>query len=72
MMRLKLPEIPVRVPQTKAPRIRKPAWYKATLEDKDNYTTLLDIKLKDAGVPRLCRCFLSMGNTHWGERPSCH
>ena len=69
-MRLKLPEIPVRVPQTKAPRIRKPAWYKATLEDKDNYTTLLDIKLKEAVVPESLSCadVSCQCETHTGER----
>ena len=56
MMRLKLPAIPARATQPEVPRRQKPAWYKATQEDKDNYTTVLDLKLKEAAVPESMNC----------------
>ena len=40
MMKIKLEEIPVRNQQKEAARIRKPAWYKATDEDRHQYTSL--------------------------------
>ena len=56
MMRLRLPAIQARAPQPAIPRTRKPAWYKATQEDKDHYTSVLDQKLKDVDVPQSIFC----------------
>ena len=70
MMRLRLPAIPARSSQPDVPTTRKPAWYNATQEDKENYTTVLDLKLKDDVIPEImgytdvhCQC-----ESHTGER----
>ena len=49
MMKVELGSIPERVQQPTLPRPRKPAWYKANIEQKNEYTALLEQKL--AGIP---------------------
>ena len=51
MMKLRLPAIPVRPPQPPASRPRRPAWYKATVEQKAQYTSILDSRLQELDVP---------------------
>ena len=48
MMKLKLDQfVTSRPKQSEEPRTRKPAWYKATLEDKNYYTDSLDTHLRE-------------------------
>ena len=56
MMKIKLPEVSARVNQPEVPRLRKPAWYKATQHDKDQYTLALDHKLKQLVIPHSMNC----------------
>ena len=64
MIKIKLSQgVTLRSLEQDIPRPRKPAWYKATLEDKDKYTELLDLKLRDLEIPEsldcmdiLCKC----------------
>ena len=56
MMRLKLPANPTKPLQPETPRMSRPAWYKATMEDKHQYTTTLDLRLKDINVPGSIHC----------------
>ena len=49
-------EVMLRTEQSDMPRLRKPAWYKATDEDKNSYTTLLDDKLKNLDIPATLDC----------------
>ena len=57
MMKIKVDQIKIRAAQQpEASRPRKPAWYKATQEQKDQYTDLLDLKLKDLVIPDSLAC----------------
>ena len=64
MMKLKLPAITARAPQPPALRPRRPAWYKATEEQKSGYTAVLNERLEDITFPTLsmeckdvhCKC----------------
>ena len=56
MMKIELADIPARIQQREAARGRKPAWYKATDEDKHQYTTLLEEKLQDIAFPDSYSC----------------
>ena len=56
MMKIQLVDIPVKDQQREPARARKPAWYKATHEDKLQYTSLLEEKLQDIPVPDSYNC----------------
>ena len=56
MMKLKLPEILLKKIQPDVPTLRRPAWYKASQEEKEQYTLLLDDKLKGLNVPNSISC----------------
>jgi hypothetical protein len=57
MMKIKLnQEIMHKDQQSDVPKVRKPAWYKATQEDKNNYTELLDMQLREIFIPDSLSC----------------
>ena len=56
MMKLKLPKVSTKATQPAVPRLRRPAWYKATQDHKDQYTLVLDDKLKQLDVPDSLHC----------------
>ena len=57
MMKLKLDQfVTSRPKQSEEPRTRKPAWYKATLEDKNYYTDSLDTHLRELSLPESLNC----------------
>ena len=56
MMKIKLQDILARTKQPEQPRLRKPAWFKASEEEKNQYTTLLDQKLNDLAAPASLSC----------------
>ena len=57
VMKIKIDqEITYKPQQSDFPKVRKPAWYKATQEDKDNYTELLDMHLRDIYIPDSLSC----------------
>ena len=45
-----------KVEQPEIPRLRRPAWFKATHENKNQYTELLDKKLKELETPNSLNC----------------
>ena len=56
-MKVKVDQIKIRAAeQPEASRPRRPAWYKATQEQKDQFTDLLDLKLKDLVIPDSLAC----------------
>ena len=56
MMKLELPAITARQPQPEIKGRRKPSWYKATQEQRDEYTSMLDQKVKDLTIPDSIEC----------------
>ena len=57
MMKIKLDQAAkIKVQQPEIPRLRRPAWYKATEEQKDQYTDHLDIRLKELAIPDSLNC----------------
>ena len=57
MMKLKLDQIVTsKTRQSEKSRLRKPAWYKATQDDRNNYTGMLDIHLKNLTIPESLSC----------------
>ena len=57
MMKLKLDQIvTIKTKQSGKSRLRKPAWYKATQDDRNNYTDTLDIHLKNLTIPDSLSC----------------
>ena len=56
MMKIKLPKVSIRASQPDVPSLRRPAWYKATQEQKDQYTFLLEQKLNEFDVPKSIKC----------------
>ena len=51
MMKIRFEDIPTKIKEPKPTRSRTPAWYKATEDDKNQYTVLLDQKLSDLIPP---------------------
>ena len=71
MMRLRLPAVPVRPLQPSTSRTRRLAWYKATVEEKAQYTSMLDRKLQDLTVPvhsMECKDTHCKSETHASDR----
>ena len=56
MMKINLPDIPVKEEQPESRPIRRPAWYKAAPEEKLLYTQVLDEKLRQLIIPESLRC----------------
>ena len=56
MMKLNIDQVKVKTQQPAPFRPRRPAWYKATSEQKDDYTLLLDTKLRDLTQPEGLHC----------------
>ena len=57
MMKLKLKEaLPSKVPIKNLPQPRRPAWLKASENDKHLYTTLLEEKLQNISEPKELTC----------------
>ena len=57
MMKIQLSqEVTGRAEYPDKPRMRKPAWYKATPDDKNSYTELLDSKLRAIDIPSSLEC----------------
>ena len=54
MMKVDIGEIPVKEPEPAVARPRRPAWYKATPEQKNEYTVLLEEKLASIPLPVSC------------------
>ena len=49
---------------------RKPAWYKASLVDIENYKTDMEARMQSLPVPNSLECFdpLCSGPSHWSDR----
>ena len=56
MLKLKIEKLNVKSQQQAPFKPRRPAWYKATPEHKDEYTTLLDAKLRALVLPDTLTC----------------
>ena len=63
MMKIKVAQVQTKISQVETQNFRKPAWYKATQEDKDHYTSLLESRLRALTIPDnlncqdvLCKC----------------
>ena len=56
IMKLSIADLPSRPKQPDSVKIRKPAWYKATEMDKNEYTGLLNHKLSDLVPPACLMC----------------
>ena len=58
MMKINVADLKSECPKTTgSSKIRKPAWYKATESDKNDYTALLGEKLADLVPPDTLNCF---------------
>ena len=56
MIKLKIGAIPLKPDRKEAPKPRRPAWYKATIEDINDYTELLDENLTNLMYPESIFC----------------
>ena len=57
MMRVKLREVqPTKAPKAQSQRPRRPAWYKASENQKHNFTTILEQKLQNIAKPHELSC----------------
>ena len=56
MMKIEIGNMPSQVLQPTLPRPRRPAWYKATVEQKHEYTSMLEEKLADLPIPESLCC----------------
>ena len=56
MIKLNLGSIPLKSERKEEPKPRRPAWYKATPEDINDYTELLDEKLRNLMYPESLFC----------------
>ena len=62
MMKLEIGCMPAQVQQPTLPRQRKPAWYKATVDQEQEYTHILEEKLSSLTLPASLSC----------DSPCCH
>ena len=56
MLKLRLPEIHLRKKEREILRMKKPAWYKATSDEINQYTTILADKLENITTPDSLSC----------------
>ena len=70
MMKIKLPSVSKRKERVSVAKLRTPAWYKASQEDKDLYHCVLTEKLGEQLVPESIHCkdYTCESHVHTEER----
>ena len=67
MVKLNLGAIPAKIERKEKPRPRRPDWYKATSEDINEYTNILDNQLKNLMYPESIFC----SDVHCEDQEHC-